>query len=178
MFEVGTGGFHGKKSNPNLTHKAEPNEKSKPDSVLKLSAIVPEGGYKKKPSESDLNSISIYSPNHPRQHYSDQYEFMPQPVAHGRYTLAAAIKLILFRYGQGNVEKFRSAKVRQCKHRQNYDFETRFCHQVRFAEPVYLGEKVEISTWKADSRILFQGDVHRNGKTAKVLSGGYVDLTS
>lgn len=117
MFEIGTGGFNGKKSNPHLTRIAEPNENSKPDSTFQFSAIVPEGGYKRKMSDSDLTDISIYSPLHPRQHYSDQYDFMPHPLAHGRYTFAEAIKRILFKYGNGNAEKFKSAKVRRIEHR-------------------------------------------------------------
>lgn len=113
MFEIGTGKFNGNKSNPYLTRIADQNRNSKPDSVLQFSAIVPDGGYKRKMSDADLNEISIYSPLHPRQHYSEQYGFMPYPLAHGRYTFAEVIKLVLFKYGQGNVEKFKSAKVRQ-----------------------------------------------------------------
>ncbi|KAG4074524.1 hypothetical protein HA402_005746 [Bradysia odoriphaga] len=159
MFEIGTGGFNGNKSNPSLMRIAEPNENSEPDSVLEFSAIVPEGGYKAKLSDSDLTTISIYSPLHPRQHYSDQYDFLPCPLAHGRYTFGRVIKMILFKYGHGNAEKFKAAKV-------------------RFAEPVFLGENVQITTWQTDSRILFQGNVHRDGKSAKVLSGGYIDFKS
>lgn len=117
MFEVGTGGFNGNKSNPNLTPIAEPNENSTPGSILQFSTNVPNGGYKRKLSNSDLTEISTYSPLHPRQYYSDQYEFMPHPVAHGRYTFAAAIKLVLFEYGNGSVDKFKFAKVRECEHR-------------------------------------------------------------
>lgn len=117
MFEIGTGEFDGNKCNPYLTRIAEQDKNAEPDSVLQLSTIVPEGGYKSKLSDSDLTEISIYSPLHPRQHYSNQYEFLPNPVAHGRYTFAGAINLILFKYGHGTVEKFKSAKVRQCEYR-------------------------------------------------------------
>lgn len=69
---------------------------------------------------SDLDmKISYYSSFHPRQYYSNQYKFIPNPVAHGRYTFAGAIKLILFKYGDGNVEKFKAAKVREIKQDQN-----------------------------------------------------------
>ncbi len=111
VFEIGTGQFNGNKYNSYLTRTAEQIKNSKPDSVLQFSTIVPGGGYKRQMWDSDLTEISIYSPLHPRQHYSDQYEFMPYPVAHGRYTFAGVIKLILFKYGHGNVEEFKSAKV-------------------------------------------------------------------
>lgn len=112
MFEVGTGGFNGNKSNSHLTRIAEPNSTSIPESVLQFPTFVPKDGYKVEMSDSD-EEISSYSPLFPRQHYSSQYDFIPHPMAHGRYTFAGAIKLILCKYADGNVEKFKAAKVRE-----------------------------------------------------------------
>lgn len=109
MFEVGTGGFNGNKTSSHLSRTVEPNSYSVPDSILAFQTVVPKG-YKLEMSDSDMK-ISCYSSFHPRQHYSHQYEFIKSPVAHGRYTFAALIQLILFKYGNGNVEKFKAAKV-------------------------------------------------------------------
>lgn len=177
MFEIGTGGFNGNKSCPHLTCIVEPNSSSIPDSILEFPTME---GYKVKMSDSDMK-ISIYSPLYPLQYYSNQYGFIPNPVAHGRYTLAGVIKLILFKYGHGNVEKFKSAKVRESEkeiiiHLIIIILKRFFFIQVRFSEPVAPGDNIQISTWNEDSRILFQGDVQRNGKKMKVLTGGYIDF--
>lgn len=111
MFEIGTGGFNGNKSNPYLSRIVEPNSPSIPDYVLEFPTFVPMDGYKVELSDSDMK-IPCYSSIHPRQYYSSQYEFIPNPVAHGRYTFGGVIKTILFHYGDGNVEKFKAAKVK------------------------------------------------------------------
>lgn len=59
MFEIGTGAHSmGIKCKPYLTRTAKQNKNSEPNSVLQLSMIVPEGGYKSKLSDSDLTEIS------------------------------------------------------------------------------------------------------------------------
>lgn len=111
MFEVGTGGFNGNKSNPHLTRIVEPKSSLIPDSILEFPTFVSTDGFKLELTDSDME-IPCYSSLSPLQHYSNQYGFIPNPVAHGRYTFAGVIKRILFEYGDGNVEKFKAAKVR------------------------------------------------------------------
>ncbi|XP_031637094.1 peroxisomal multifunctional enzyme type 2-like [Contarinia nasturtii] len=159
ILEVGTGGFIGNKSNPHMTRKVTPpnSNYNPPDSILEFQTFIPKDGIKTELSDSDLN-MPCYSSLHPHQRYGTNFEFLRSPIAHGRYTFAGVMKSILFKYANGNVEKFKAAKV-------------------RFAKPVYPGDNILISTWKADeSRITFQGDVKRDGENIKVLTDGYIDL--
>lgn len=135
MFEIGTGGFNGNKTISHLSRIAEPKSPSIPDSILEFPTFVSKDGYKLEMSDSDMQ-ISVYSPSYLRQHYSHQYEFVPNPVAHGRYTFGGVIQLILFKYGHGNVENFKAAKVNKnaniilCLH-DCYYLETHFFSSFR-----------------------------------------------
>lgn len=113
LFEVGTGGFNGNKTNPHLSRLAEP-KTTIPDAILEFPLFVPKGGYKEMMSDSDME-ISFYSPLHPRQHYS-RHPDIPDPVPHGRYMFSGVIRIILFEYGNANADKLKAAKVRECKH--------------------------------------------------------------
>lgn len=113
MYERGTGGFNGNKSNPDLTPLAEPFyagfHPSIPQSILEFPTYIPLNGVKNEMSDADMQ-MSYYSSLHPRQHYHPDKYFDDQ-IAQGVYTLAGVIKQILFKFGDGNAEKFKSVKV-------------------------------------------------------------------
>lgn len=109
MFETGTGGFNGNKTNPHLTQLAK-QKTTIPDCILEFATVHPKDGFKATMSDSDVE-ISNFSPLQPWQNYSP-HENMSHPVANGRYTFGGVIKLLLFTYADGNVAKFKAAKVR------------------------------------------------------------------
>lgn len=110
MFVIGNNGFGEKKPNPNAPkiEQAEPRG-TIPDSVLKFATYAPKDGFKKKLSESDMK-LSYYS-SLPPEHYYEMYD--GTPIALGRYTFAAVIQRILLKYGNGSVERFKAANVRE-----------------------------------------------------------------
>lgn len=178
MYERGTGGFNGNKSNPDLTPLAEPFyagfHPSIPQSILEFPTYIPLNGVKNEMSDADMQ-MSYYSSLHPRQHYHPDKYFDDQ-IAQGVYTLAGVIKQILFKFGDGNAEKFKSVKVTEIEQTiiisvlvMSISYKT--IVQVRFTDPIFPGEKIQISTWKDDSRILFLANVQRNEKAVRVFTG-------
>jgi hypothetical protein len=110
MYEVGTGGYGGKRKSEKGTLTLPPPAEA-PDQVLEFQTkSISERGMKFLTPEDA--QISTYDIDHPRQHFALKEDLASLPIVHGRYFYAATLRLILKHYGHSDVANFDSAKVK------------------------------------------------------------------
>ncbi|EDV29791.1 uncharacterized protein TRIADDRAFT_19721 [Trichoplax adhaerens] len=141
------GGFGGKRQSTAIKQAADTPARP-PDAIIK--EIVPESQAALYRMSGDLNPL----------HIDSQFAALggfPRPILHGLCTMGYATRHVMKHYGDNDVKKFKSMKV-------------------RFMRPVIPGQVLITEMWKEIDRIIFQCKVE--GNNTPVVRGGYIELNS
>lgn len=149
-FAVGSGGFGGKRDSDKIV-KANTTKKfdRKPDATVEERTTIDQAALYR--LNGDLNPLHI-DPS-----FSAILGFN-KPILHGLCTFGIAVKHVLNKFCDGQVENFKSVKV-------------------RFTKPVTPGQTIQTNMWldsENRNRVYFECKVVETGNA--VISGAFIDL--
>jgi len=145
-FQIGYGGFGGKKDSPAYIKPVTTPTRT-PDKVVEQKTSVDQATLYRLGS-GDMNPLHI-DPAFAKLGGRDQ------PILHGLCSFGFSVRHVLKAYGGDEPKRIKAIKV-------------------RFTNPVLPGQTLQTEMWKEGDRIFFQTKAKESGKT--VISGAYIDI--